>query len=97
MRKLGDQYQPRGPSGLTPSLSTLCTRCSEGDDGTCDDTEMADTFVISDSIDTAEEDISRDEDSDDTLAEVSMESEGFDSGLESSDEDYRNIEIFARD
>ena len=58
---------------------------------------MADTFVISDSIDTVEEDIVSDEDSDDTLAEVSMDAESSDSGLESSDEDYRNIEIFARD
>ena len=82
---------------MTLSFSTLCTRCCDGDDRTNDDVDMADTFVISDSIDTVEEDIVSDEDSDDTLAEVSMDSESSDSGLESSDEDYRNIEIFARD
>ena len=82
---------------MTPSFSTLCTRCCDGDDRTNDDVDMADTFVISDSIDTVEEDIVSDEDSDDTLAEVSMDAESSDSGLESSDEDYRNIEIFARD
>ena len=98
VRRLGDQYQPRGPAGLTPSFSSLCMRCSDGDDGTCDDSEIEDTFVITDSLDiNVEDDINSDDDTDDTLAEVSMESDSYDSGLESSDEFYRNIDIFAKD
>ena len=93
MRRLGDQYQPRGPAGLTPSFSTLCTRCRDGEDGTCDDSDVADSFVITDSFDNNVEE--GDDDTDDTLAEVSMESDSYDSGLESSDEFYRNIDIFA--
>ena len=80
---------------MTPPFSTLCTRCS---DGTCDDSEIEDTFVITDSLDiNVEDDINSDDDTDDTLAEVSMELESYDSGLESSDEFYRNIDIFAKD
>ena len=96
VRRLGDQYQPRGPAGLTPSFSTLCTRCRDGEDGTCDDSDVVDSFVITDSFDNnVEEEVRSDDDTDDTLAEVSMESDSYDSGLESSDEFYRNIDIFA--
>ena len=81
---------------MTPSFSTLCTRCRDGEDGTCDDSDVVDSFVITDSFDNnVEEEVRSDDDTDDTLAEVSMESDSYDSGLESSDEFYRNIDIFA--
>ena len=52
------------------------------------DCDMDDAFFVMDSLDTIPE-----EDEEDTL-EMINQSEDSDSGLESSDEDYRNFKIF---
>ena len=51
-------------------------------------------FIVIDSLDTlGEEEDSAEESEDDTMEVLS----DFDSGLESSEEDYRDFEFFARD
>ena len=52
------------------------------------DCDMDDAFFVMDSLDTIPE-----EDEEDTLEMISQ-SEDSDSGLESSDDDYRNFKIF---
>ena len=52
------------------------------------DCNLDDAFFVMDSLDTIPE-----EDEEDTLEMISQ-SEDSDSGLESSDEDYRNFKIF---
>jgi len=92
LRRIGQaDYHPRGPEDFTPSYSELCTKCGSGDmmseteDVDCD---MDDAFFVMDSLDTIPE-----EDEEDTLEMISQ-SEDSDSGLESSDDDYRNFKIF---
>ena len=56
------------------------------------DDELDEAFFVMDSLDTISEE---DEEDEDTLEMISQQtSEDSDSGLESSDEDYRNFKIF---
>ena len=55
------------------------------------DDELGEAFFVMDSLDT----ISEEDEDEDTLEMISQQtSEDSDSGLESSDEDYRNFKIF---
>ena len=73
VRRLGDQYQPRGPASLTPFFSTLCIRCIN----VVMVLTQADTFVIQDGLNSnVEVKVTGDNDAD-TLAEVSIESDSY--------------------
>ena len=55
------------------------------------DDELGEAFFVMDSLDT----VSEEDEDEDTLEMISQQtSEDSDSGLESSDEDYRNFKIF---
>ena len=74
------------------SPSELCTKCGCADamSGTEDEeSDLVEEFCVMDSLDTISE-----EDMEDTLEMISQESEESDSGLESSDEEYRDFKIF---
>jgi len=90
-RKIGESdYHPRGPYDFTPLYRELCTKCSGSVvSGTEEEADLAESFCVMDSLD-----INDEEDMEDTLEMMSQESEDSDSGLESSDEDYRDFKIF---
>ena len=72
-------------------FSELCTKCGSGDmmsETEEVDCDLDDAFFVMDSLDTIPE-----EDEEETLEMISQ-SEDSDSGLESSDDDYRNFKIF---
>ena len=71
---------------MTPFFSTLWIRC-----GDVFESESADTYVIEDGLDSyVEVKLTGDNDAD-TLAEVSIDSDSYDSGLESSLVPHHNV------
>ena len=99
VRKSGeDVFTPVGPHNMTPSYSSLCSRCNKKDDHTSDEEDqdtVEDIFIITDSMimEVGEEE---DSEEDDTLEMLDISIFEFDSGLDSSDED-EDFELFARD
>ena len=83
---------------MTPSYSSLCSRCNKEDDHTSDQEDqdtVEDIFIITDSM-IMEVEEEEDSEEDDTLEMLDISIFEFDSGLDSSDED-EDFELFARD
>ena len=79
-------FIPRGPEDLTPTRENICMRCDQPRQEEASEVsdKMLELLIVMDSMDIEEEE-----------EVVEADNTDKDSGLDSSDENYMDIEIFA--